>query len=505
MLSIYNTLTRKKGEFIPINPNEVRMYVCGPTVYDYFHIGNARSFIMADVLRRYLEYEGYNVKYIMNVTDIDDRIIKKSIEEKIDAKHVAEKYTQAFFEDIERLKVKRADIYPKATEHVREIIHFIQQLEKKGFAYNVDGNVFYDVSKFNEYGKLSGKKLDELESGARVDVNEEKKNPLDFALWKKAKKGEPYWESPWGTGRPGWHIECSAMSCKHLGETFDIHAGGNDLIFPHHENEIAQSEAANGKKFVNYWIHFGFLNIDNEKMSKSLGNFSTARDILKKYSAETIRMLFAQTNYGGPLNFSNELLSAAEKGLEKLSNLSQKIEDEIKANRNDGNNPDFDFQKYEDEFVKVMDDDFNTPQGMAVIFEFVKDVNKTIAENENINSAFFSNVKSFLERTANEVFGIMNFKKTLMHYRLVVEPAHFKLIESEVKLIVNRHTDVNIGEIKSEEDFDEYLNKILEIRSNAKKEKNFALADEIRNELNEIGIVLEDSKEKTTFKITRKD
>ena len=282
-------------------------------------------------------------------------------------------------------------------------------------------------------------------------------------------------------------------------------AGGNDLIFPHHENEVAQSEAANGKKFVNYWIHFGFLNIDNEKMSKSLGNFSTARDILKKYSAETIRMLFAQTNYGGPLNFSNELLSAAEKGLEKLSNLSQKIEDEIKANRNDGNNPEFDFQKYEDDFVKVMDDDFNTPQGMAVIFEFVKDVNKTIAENENINSAFFSNVKSFLERTANEVFGIMNFKKTLMHYRLVVEPAHFKLIASEVKLIVNRHTDVNIGEIKSEEDFDEYLNKILEVRSNAKKEKNFALADEIRNELNEIGIVLEDSKEKTTFKITRKD
>jgi len=509
MLKIYNTLTKQKEEFKPINPPNVNMYVCGPTVYDYFHIGNARTFINSDIIRRYLEYKGYNVKFVMNITDVDDKIIKKSNEEKIEPNQVAEKYIKAFFEDIENLNIKRADVYPKATAHMKDIIEMIKKLEQKGFAYNVEGNVFYDVQKFNEYGKLSGKKIDELEVGSRVEVNEEKKNPLDFALWKKAKEGEPSWESPWGNGRPGWHIECSAMSCKHLGVPpnggIDIHAGGNDLIFPHHENEVAQSEAANGKKFVNYWIHFGFLNIDNEKMSKSLGNFSTARDILKKYSAETIRMLFAQTNYGGPLNFSNELLSAAEKGLEKLSNLSQKIEDEIKANRNDGNNPEFDFQKYEDDFVKVMDDDFNTPQGMAVIFEFVKDVNKTIAENENINSAFFSNVKSFLERTANEVFGIMNFKKTLMHYRLVVEPAHFKLIASEVKLIVNRHTDVNIGEIKSEEDFDEYLNKILEVRSNAKKEKNFALADEIRNELNEIGIVLEDSKEKTTFKITRKD
>ena len=324
MLSIYNTLTRKKEEFVPINPHEVKMYVCGPTVYDYFHIGNARSFIMADILRRYLEYKGYNVKYIMNLTDIDDRIIKKSIEEKIDAKLVAEKYTKAFFEDIEKLKVRRADVYPKATEHVHEIVNFIEQLEQNGFAYNVDGNVFYDVSKFKEYGKLSGKKLDELESGARVDVNEEKKNPLDFALWKKAKEGEPFWESPWGNGRPGWHIECSAMSCKHLGETFDIHAGGNDLIFPHHENEIAQSEAANRKKFVNYWIHFGFLNINNEKMSKSLGNFFTARDVLKLYSAESIRLLFGQTHYRGPLEFSDELLDSAKKGLEKFENLIEK-------------------------------------------------------------------------------------------------------------------------------------------------------------------------------------
>ena len=285
-----------------------------PTVYDYFHIGNARTFINSDIIRRYLEYKGYKVKFVMNLTDVDDKIIKKSNEEKIGTEKVTEKYIKAFFEDIENLNVKKADIYPKATAHMKDIIEMIKKLEQKGFAYNVDGNVFYDVKKFKDYGKLSGKKIDELESGSRVEVNVEKKDPLDFALWKKAKEGEPYWESPWGNGRPGWHIECSAMSCKHLGETFDIHAGGNDLIFPHHENEVAQSEAANGKKFVNYWIHFGFLNIDNEKMSKSLGNFSTARDMLKKYSAETIRMLFAQTHYGGPLNFSDELLSAAEKG-----------------------------------------------------------------------------------------------------------------------------------------------------------------------------------------------
>ena len=502
MLKIYNTLTKQKEEFKPINPPNVNMYVCGPTVYDYFHIGNARTFINSDIIRRYLEYKGYNVKFVMNITDVDDKIIKKSNEEKIEPNQVAEKYIKAFFEDIENLNIKRADVYPKATAHMKDIIEMIKKLEQKGFAYNVEGNVFYDVQKFNEYGKLSGKKIDELEVGSRVEVNVEKKNPLDFALWKKAKEGEPSWESPWGNGRPGWHIECSAMSCKHLGVPpnggIDIHAGGNDLIFPHHENEVAQSEAANGKKFVNYWVHFGFLNIDNEKMSKSLGNFSTARDVLKKYSAETIRMLFAQTHYGGPLNFSDELLSAAEKGLERLSNLSQKIEDEIKANRNDGNNPDFDFQKYEDEFVKVMDDDFNTPQGMAVIFDFAKDVNKTIAENENINSEFFSRTKSFLEKTASGVFGILDYKK------LVPETDQLKLIGSDVRLIVNRHIDANLSEIKTEEDLDEYLNRILEIRSKAKKKKDYTLADEIRKELNEIGIVLEDSKEKTTYKIINK-
>ena len=499
MLKIYNTLTKQKDEFKPINPPNVNMYVCGPTVYDYFHIGNARTFVNSDIIRKYLEYKGYNVKFVMNLTDVDDKIIKKSNEEKIETEEVTEKYIKAFFEDIANLNVKRADVHPKATAHMQDIINMIKKLEQKGFAYNVDGNVFYDVKKFEEYGKLSGKKIDDLEIGARVEINEEKKNPLDFALWKKAKEGEPYWESPWGNGRPGWHIECSAMSCKHLGDNFDIHAGGNDLIFPHHENEVAQSEAANGKKFVNYWIHYGFLNIDNEKMSKSLGNFSTARDILKKYSAETIRMLFAQTHYGGPLNFSDELLTAAEKGLEKLDNLAQKVEDEIKSDKKDGNNPAFDFKKYEDEFEKVMDDDFNTPQGIAVIFDFIKDVNKTIAENENINSEFYSSVKSFLEKTAAGVFGILNYKK------LTAEIGYVKLVGRDVQLVVNKHIDASLSEIKSEEELHEYLNKILEARIKAKKEKNYALADEIRNDLNEIGIVLEDSKERTTYKIIRKD
>ncbi len=496
MLKIYNTLTKQKEEFKPINPPNVNMYVCGPTVYDYFHIGNARSFINSDFIRKYLEYKGYKVKFVMNLTDIDDKIIKKSNEEKIDSKEVAEKYIKAFFEDIEKLNVKRADVYPKATDHMNEITGMIKELEQKGFAYNVNGNVFYDVAKFKEYGKLSGKKIDELEVVSRIEINEEKKSPLDFALWKKAKVKEPFWESPWGKGRPGWHIECSAMSCKHLGETFDIHAGGNDLIFPHHENEVAQSEAANGKKFVNYWMHFGFLNIDNEKMSKSLGNFSTARDVLKKYSAEAIRMLFAQTHYGGPLNFSDELLSSAEKGLEKINNLVQKVEDEIKSNRHDGINPSFDFEKYESDFTRVMDDDFNTPQGVAVIFDFVKDVNKTITENENLNVEFFLKVKSFLEKTANGILGIIDSSKSLTHYRLFAESDNFKLI-------VNRHLDSNLGEIKTEEDLDEYLNKLIEMRDKAKKEKNYSLADKIRSELNELGIVLEDSKEKTTYKISR--
>ncbi|MFZ0456694.1 MAG: cysteine--tRNA ligase [Ignavibacteriaceae bacterium] len=472
MLFIYNTLTKQKEEFKPITPHKIKMYVCGPTVYDYFHIGNARSFIMSDIIRKYLEFKGFDIKYVMNLTDVDDKIIKKSNEEKVEARIVAEKYTKAFFEDAEKLKIKKADINPKATEHIEDIIGMIKELKAKRLAYEVDGNVFYDVRKFKEYGKLSGKKLDELESGARVEVNVEKRDPLDFALWKKAKEGEPFWKSPWGAGRPGWHIECSAMSCKHLGETFDIHAGGHDLIFPHHENEIAQSEGATGKKFVNYWLHFGFLNIDNEKMSKSLGNFFTARDILKKYSSEAIRLAFAQTHYAGPLNFSDELLSSAEKGLEKLNNLAEKIENEINVNITDGMTQEFDFEKYKNDFISSMDDDFNSPQACAVIFDFIREVNKTISENEKINAEFYSNVKDFLKQTAEGVLGILDFSKV---------------------------STQSSGELQIE-----LIELFIKIRTDAKNEKNFALADKIRDELKEIGITLQDSKAKTTYKIVNR-
>ena len=469
MLKIFNTLTKQKEEFKPINPPEVKMYMCGPTVYDLFHIGNARSFILADIVRRYLKYKGYKVKFAMNLTDVDDKIIKKSNEEKIETSEVTNRYIKSFFDDTSALKIQPADIYPKATEHMHDIIKMIEKLEDEGYAYNVNGNVFYNVGKFRGYGKLSGKKIDELESGARVEVNEEKQNPLDFSLWKKAKEGEPYWESRWGKGRPGWHIECSAMSCKHLGEYFDIHAGGNDLIFPHHENEIAQSEAANGKPFVKYWMHFGFLNINHEKMSKSLGNFFTARDVLKKYTAEAIRMFFAQAYYRGPLDFTDELLMSATKGLEKFSNLTETIENEIKKNKSSNNILEFDFGGYKQKFTDAMDDDFNTAQAVAVIFDFVRDVNRTIAENQNIDVKFFKDVKNFLSETAEGVLGII---------------------------------DLNT-EIKSSADLDDALiNLLIDLRLKAKSEKNYKMSDEIRDRLAELGIILKDTKEGTTFKKT---
>jgi cysteinyl-tRNA synthetase len=468
MLTIHNTLTRKKEEFKPIHPGEVRMYVCGPTVYDYFHIGNARSFIVSDFIRRYLEYKGYKVTFAMNLTDIDDKIIRKANAGNIEAKEVAETFSAAFFEDIAKLKIKKATIYPKATEHIQDIINLIKKLEENGYAYNIDGNVFYNVKKFTTYGKLSGKNTEELESGSRVEINEAKRNPLDFSLWKKAKEGEPYWESPWGAGRPGWHIECSAMSCKHLGETFDIHAGGNDLIFPHHENEIAQSEAATGKKFVNYWLHFGFLNIENEKMSKSLGNFFTARDVLKRYSAEVIRLFFSQTNYAGPLNFSDDLLSGAQKGLEKITNLAEKLDDELKAGRPSGIEIDFDFAKFYADFEAAMDDDFNTSQASAVIFDFVRAVNKVLAENSEAGKRFFEKAKEYLAKTAEGVLGIVDFSS--------LHGDDSKSLENDL------------------------IELLLNLRIEAKKEKNFALSDKIRNELTALGIVLQDGKDKTTYK-----
>lgn len=467
-MQIYNTYSKRKEEFQPQNPPLVTFYMCGPTVYDYFHIGNARSFVMSDIFRRYLEYKGYQVKFVMNLTDVDDRIIKKSINENKTAKEVSEFYSDRFFEDIAKLNIKPATEFPKATQHISEMIEMISDLEKKGFAYNVEGNVFFNVSKFKEYGKLSGKNIDELIVGARIEVNESKKNPLDFALWKKVKEGEPSWESPWGKGRPGWHIECSAMSIKHLGETIDIHAGGNDLIFPHHENEIAQSEAACDKTFVKYWLHFGFLNIQSEKMSKSLGNFFTARDVLNKYSAESIRLFFAQTHYVGPLNFSDELLQSSAKGVEKISNLYEILQQKSALNNIESQTIDFNFTKYYERFSIAMDDDFSTPQAVAVIFDFVRDANKFITENEILPKSFYNDASEYLVNTAVNVLGILN-------------------------------DDFSKNKIEDVID-DKLIDILLNIRSQLKTEKNFELADMIRNELHILGIELKDGKDGTTFK-----
>lgn len=467
MMLIYNTLTKKKEEFIPKNSPNVTMYVCGPTIYDYFHIGNARSFVMSDIVRRYLEYKNFDVKFVMNLTDVDDKLIKKANEENVPVEQVAEKYADAFFEDIEKLGIKKATVYPKATEHMQDIVDLIKNLVDTDYAYNVDGNVFYNVNKFKGYGKLSGKNIDDLESGARIEINEEKKNPLDFSLWKKAKPNEPAWESPWGKGRPGWHIECSAMSMKHLGETIDIHAGGNDLIFPHHENEIAQSEACCTNEFVKYWIHFGFLNLNQEKMSKSLGNFFTAREILKEHSANSIRYLFSQTHYSGPLNFSKELLESSEKGLEKIYNLVQRIEN-IKPSMADNLNT-FENERYLFAFESAMDDNFNTPQALASIYDFIRDFNKFLNKNDQVAKNDIIKAKDFLTKTLTDVLGIVLFST----------------------------------EEKGESKEDDLIKLLIEIRQKVKLEKNYSLADEIRNKLNELGITLADSKEGTTYKISK--
>lgn len=467
-IRFYNTLTKKIEEFIPLEEGKIKMYMCGPTVYDYFHIGNARSFVMIDVINRYFRYKGFEVKFVMNLTDIDDKIINKAIAENTTPKDISQKYTAAFFEDIKKLKIKPADVYPKATENVQNIIDLIQRLIDKGIAYQVNGDVFYDVTKFNEYGKLSGKKLDELISGARVDVNEQKRNPADFALWKSAKPNEPWWDSPWGKGRPGWHIECSVMSMKNLGETFDIHAGGNDLIFPHHENEIAQSEGATGKPFARCWIHFGFLNINNQKMSKSLGNFFTTREILERFSAEALRYLYIQTLYSAPLNFSEDLLVNSENAIRRIENLVNQI---ITAPIEDKEQETFDTKKYFLEFEEAMDNNFNTPAAAAVLFEFVKDANNFISKHNTLSEKNRQSMLEVIQRLGEDVLGIVDLsKKQTFDEKLV----------------------------------DELLQIIINIRNIARQEKRFDIADKIRDDLKKLNIELEDKRGITNYKIRRK-
>ncbi|MCD6362889.1 MAG: cysteine--tRNA ligase [Synergistetes bacterium] len=466
---VQNTLTKRKEPFKTIESGKVRMYVCGPTVYNYFHIGNARPFCIFDVIRRYLEYRGYNVIYVQNFTDIDDKIIKRAKEEGKSWKEIAEIYIEAYFEDADALKIKRATHYPKATEHIKEMIELIQKLIDRGHAYVVEGDVYYDVLSFPEYGKLSGKAIDELEAGARIEPDPRKKNPLDFALWKRAKEGEPYWESPWGKGRPGWHIECSAMSMKYLGETLDIHAGGEDLIFPHHENEIAQSEGATGKTFCNYWLHNGYLLINEEKMSKSLGNILTARELRQRYPAEVLRTFMLSAHYRHPINFSDESIRQAEGGQRRIQNAFLTLKEALSSSElsSPSSGEDYEFEEEVEraraKFEESMDDDFNTPEALGSIFELVKNTNSYLRETLNPKKKPLEKAIRFLE-AVNDVFGI---------------------IRTEEKL------PMDLSEIE----------RLIKEREQARKEKNWEKADSIRDFLLSKGIILEDTPGGTRWRV----
>ncbi len=464
-MKLYNSLTRTKEEFKSIEPGVVKMYNCGPTVYNYIHVGNARPLTVFDTLRRYFIYKGYDVKFVVNFTDIDDKIINRANEEGVDSTEIAERYIAAFLEDAKALNLYDYEtINPRATEYVDQIVTFVQGLIDKGAAYVVDGDVYFDISKAKDYGKLSKKNLDDLISGARVDVNEQKKSPADFALWKEKKEGEPYWESPWGKGRPGWHIECSVMADTILGETIDIHSGGVDLQFPHHENEIAQSETLHDATFANYWLHNGFITVDNEKMSKSLGNFFTLREVAEEYDLEVLRMFILSAHYRQPLNFSRDVMDQVKNGLERLYNGKYHLEDilkvaEEKALSDEDNRQIELFQSRIVEFEEAMDDDLNTADGITAIYSLIKDVNVNIDENSN---------------------------------KMVVEKAYE---------ILNKLTKV-LGILNKERESidDSEVLALIEERKNARERKDFNRADEIRDELLAKGIVLEDTRDGVKFK-----
>ncbi len=454
-MKIFNTLTREKEEFKPITEGEVKIYACGPTVYNYIHIGNARPICVFDVLRRYLEYRGYKVTFVQNFTDIDDKIIKKANEEGTDYKTVSEKYIEEFWKDAKGLNFRPATVHPKATENIDKIIEIVSGLIENGHAYAVDGDVYFSPKTFPEYGKLSHQPLEELEAGARIMVGDIKRDPMDFALWKAAKPGEPYWDSPWGKGRPGWHIECSAMVCRYLGETIDIHCGGQDLIFPHHENEIAQSECFTGKPFAHYWMHNGYINVDNVKMSKSLGNFFTVRDVAEKYGYEPIRYLMISSSYRSPINYSVDIIEQCKASLQRLYTCRDGIDFEIK-NAPDGEpdeNIKAQFDKRVEQFIKAMDDDLNTADGIAAVFELARDIN-TLVVGKGVTKA----TAEYAEKIFDELTGVLG-------------------------LVYNRKTET----------LDEDIDAMIEARTKARKEKNWAEADRIRDELKAMGIVLEDT------------
>ena len=467
-MKIFNTLTRRKEEFVPLEPGKVKMYVCGPTVYNFIHIGNARPMIIFDTVRRYFEYKGYDVNYVSNFTDVDDKIIKKAIEEGVDADTISQRYIAECKKDMADMNVKPATTHPQATQEIGGMLEMIQILIDKGHAYvAADGTVYFRTKSFKGYGKLSHKNLDEMMSGFRelkVTGEENKEDPSDFVLWKPKKEGEPYWESPWCQGRPGWHIECSVMSKKYLGEQIDIHAGGEDLIFPHHENEIAQSEAANGKTFANYWMHNGFLNIDNKKMSKSLGNFFTVREIGEKYDLQVLRFFMLSAHYRSPINFSAELMEASKNGLERIITCAERLKELLNKVSGDAlTEEEQENKKNVDELVAkfeaAMDDDFNTADAVSAIFELVKLANSTASE-ESIRA--YAELLAGTIAKLSDVLGIITERKA-------------EVLDSEVE-------------------------ELIAARQQARKEKNFALADEIRQKLLDMGIVLEDTREGVKWK-----
>ena len=459
-LYLYNTLKREKQEFIPVEEGKVKMYSCGPTVYNFFHIGNARPFIIFDTLRRYLEYKGYEVKFVQNFTDIDDKMINKANELGITVKELADQYIDEYYTDAKGLGIRPATVHPRATENIESIINIIETLIENGYAYNVDGDVYYSTKKFEHYGKLSHQPLEDLESGARINVNEDKKDPMDFALWKKQKPGEPAWESPWGMGRPGWHIECSAMANTYLGKTIDIHSGGQDLIFPHHENEIAQSEAANCCQFANYWVHNGYINVDNRKMSKSLGNFFTVRDVAKEFDYEVIRFFMLSAHYRSPINFSKDLMDAAKSALDRVYTCIESMEffgktakDEIALSADEIEYLER-LSQYKNKFIKAMDDDLNTADAISVIFEIVADANKFITA-DNIPS------KGTVDKTVEairELGGVLG--------------------------LFNK---------KDEDGISAEIEELLNQRAEARKNKDWAASDEIRDRLKEMGYAVKDT------------
>ncbi len=482
VMRVYNTLTGKKEDLMPLTPGKIQMYACGVTVYDLCHIGHARSAIVFDVIRRYLTFRGFEVNYIRNFTDIDDKIINRARQEGIPWDAVAKKYTGEYYRDMDRLGVGRADVEPKATEHIPEIIAIVKGLIDKGYAYPVDGDVYFEVKKFSDYGKLSKRDIEEMLAGARVEVDERKKNPMDFALWKSSKEGEPSWESPWGLGRPGWHIECSAMSIKHIGESFDIHGGGADLIFPHHENELAQSEAFTGKPFVKYWIHNGFITIDREKMSKSLGNFFTIREILDKFDPEVVRFFLLSTHYRSPIEFSDASLREAEMSIDRYYTTLIRMEDFLRE-APDKPKPSAEEKSLEgviaafmDKFREAMDDDFNTALALGHIFELIREVNRFLDAKPSGRKAIelVQKAKDLLDQTGN-VLSIFTRRPEEWYDALMLTK----------------------GIPYSKEDI---LTKI-KARQEARKRKDWAAADAVRRELEEKGIILEDKKDGTAWKV----